>query len=58
MLRLSLLLLEKIDNEVLIILYEVVRKAFTPQVVAEVLSPFGVECLEGCELGPVPVAPR
>lgn len=58
MLRLSLLLLEKVDDEVLIVLYEVIRKAFTPQVVAKVLSPFGVKCLEGCELGPVPIAPR
>lgn len=58
MLRLSLLLFEEIDNEVLIVLYEVIRKAFTSQVVAKVLSPFGIKCLEGCELGPVPDAPR
>lgn len=58
MLRLGLLLLEKIDDEVLIVLYEVICEAFTSQVVAEVLSPFGVKCLEGRELGPVPIAPR
>lgn len=58
MLRLSLLLLEKIDDEVLIVLDEVIRKAFAPQVVAEVLPPFRIKCLEGCELGPVPVTPR
>lgn len=57
MLRLSLLLLEKIDDEVLVVLYEVIRKAFTPQIVAKVLSPFGVKRLEGCKLGPVPIAP-
>lgn len=58
MLRLSLLLLEKIDDEVLVVLYKVICKAFTPQVVAEVLSPFGVKCLEGREFGPVSIAPR
>lgn len=57
MLRLSLLLLEKIDDEVLIVLYEVIRKAFAPQVIAKVLPPFGIKCLEGCEFGPVPIAP-
>jgi hypothetical protein len=57
-LRLSLLLLEKLDDEVLIVLYEVVCKAFTSQVVAKMLSPFGIKCLEGRELGPVPIAPR
>lgn len=45
MFRLCLLLLEEIDDEVLVVLYEVIRKAFTSQVVAEVLSPFGVKCL-------------
>lgn len=58
MLRLSLLLLEEIDDKVLVVLYEVIRKAFTSQVVAEVLSPFGIKCLEGCELGPVSIVPR
>lgn len=58
MLRLSLLLLEKIDDEVLVVLYEVVREAFASQIVAEVLSPFGIKCLECCELGPVSIAPR
>lgn len=58
MLRLGLLLLEKIDDEVLIVLYEVICEAFTSQVVTEMLSPFGVKCLEGRELGPVPIAPR
>lgn len=58
MLCLSLLLLEKVDDEVLIVLYEVIRKAFTSQVIAEVFSPFGVKCLEGCELGPVSIVPR
>lgn len=57
-LRLGLLLLEKIDDEVLIVLYEVICEAFTSQVVAEMLSPFGVKRLEGRELGPVPIAPR
>lgn len=57
MLRLSLLLLEKIDDEVLIVLYEVIRKALASQVVAKVFSPFGIKCLEGCEFGPVPIAP-
>lgn len=58
MLGLSLFLLEKIDDEVLIVLNEVIRKAFAPQVVAKVLSPFRIKCLEGCELGPVPITPR
>lgn len=58
MLRLSLLLLEEIDDKVLVVLYEVIRKTFTSQVVAEVLSPFGIKCLEGCELGPVSIVPR
>lgn len=58
MLRLSLLLLEKIDDEVLVVLYEVIRKAFAPQVVAKMLSPFRIKCLERGELGPVPIAPR
>lgn len=58
MLRLSLLLLEEIDDKVLIVLYEVIRKAFTSQVVAKMLSPFRIKGLEGCKLGPVSIAPR
>lgn len=58
MLRLRLLLLEEIDDEVLIVFYEVIRKAFTSQVITKVLSPFGIESLEGHKLAPVSVAPR
>lgn len=56
MLRLSLLLLEEIDDEGLVLHYEVVRKAFGPQVIAKVVPPVGIECFQHGELRRRPFA--
>lgn len=50
MFSLCLLLFQKFHNEVLILLNEVVGKAFGPQVVAKVFSPVGVKGFEDSEL--------
>lgn len=50
MLRLSLLLLQKVDNESLVFHDEVIGEAFCLQVVAKMVAPFGVERLEHGEL--------
>lgn len=55
MLRLGLFLLQEVDNEILVLLYEVIRKALLFQIIAEMFPPFGIERLENGELGPVAI---
>lgn len=50
MLRLRLLLFQKVDNESLIFHDEVIRETLRPQIVAEVVSPLRVERLKNSEL--------
>lgn len=55
MLRLGLFLLQKVDDEILVLLYEVIRKALLFQIIAEMFPPFGIERLENGKLGPVTI---
>lgn len=47
--RLPLLLLQELDDEFLVILDEVIRKALLLQVIPEILPPVPVEGVEGGE---------
>lgn len=51
MLRLRLFLFQEIDDESLIIHYEVICKTLCLEVVAKVFSPIGVEGFENSKLG-------
>lgn len=59
MLRLGLLLLQKVDDEVLVLLYEVIREALLFQIIAKMFPPLGIKRFENGKLGPVTIgAPR
>lgn len=50
MLRLSLLLPQEVDDEGLVVHYEIIRQTLGFQVIAKMLPPLGVECFERSEL--------
>lgn len=55
MLRLGLFLLQEVDDEVLVLLYKVVRETLLFQVIAKMLPPFRIKRLQDAELGLVTV---